>query len=109
MDALPVAPAPLRERLAFARGLSGLNPTRLSVLAELARGHVGLIESARIESPDVDTARALARVLGLSLVWLLEGEGEVPTEEGVRSAVEEAKKAEAARKAAESPPLAAAG
>lgn len=65
----------------------------LDRLAELHRGHVWQIEQGFRENPERDTVRGLARVLGCSVGWLLEGEGAAPAADELRAAVERARKA----------------
>lgn len=50
----------------------------LSETAGLAAGHVQTIESGAVRCVTTETARALAVALGVSLDWLLTGEGEGP-------------------------------
>lgn len=70
-----------------ARGLAGL--------AGLARSHVGLIENGTVDNPSGSTVLALARVLGCTAGWLLNGEGRPPSGKRVREAVADAKGASA--------------
>lgn len=65
----------------------------LDRLAELHRGHVWQIENGARENPESKTVRALARVLGCSAGWLIEGEGKAPSGRTVRSAVAAARSA----------------
>lgn len=79
------------ERLREARLLGELSARELSGLAGVAAGHVALLESGEREHPRSDTLVALARVLGVSLDWLVSGNGETPTVESVRAAVDAAR------------------
>ena len=80
----------------------GIEPTKatpweISTLAGLAPSHVALILRRGAERRGAGlsgkTAAALAKVLGCSTDWLLTGEGERPTPEAVRAAVERARTA----------------
>lgn len=84
----------LPDRLEHARALAGgLSLRELSKLAGLFGTHAALIESGRRTNIEGKTAVALARVLGVSTDWLLTGEGDEPTAEQVRAAVERARAA----------------
>ena len=74
-------------RLAFARGLSGLSQRALSLRAGLTRPHVGMIESGARRELRYETMRALATTLGVSIPWLMIGEGVTPSERTIRTAV----------------------
>jgi len=76
--------------------VEGLACAELDRLAGLHRGHVWQIESGSRENPERDTVRGLARVLGCTSGWLLEGEGDAPSADVVSAAVGEARKAETA-------------
>jgi transcriptional regulator with XRE-family HTH domain len=65
----------LAQRLRRARDASELSARRLDKLAGLTPGHTTLIESGRRLNPTAATAAALARVLGVSLEWLVSGRG----------------------------------
>jgi transcriptional regulator with XRE-family HTH domain len=69
--------------------MAGISAIGLSKLAGLPSGsHVGLIESSARPNPTIETVRALAAALGVSVGWLANGEGEPPDPEAVRTAVE---------------------
>lgn len=55
-----------------------------------------MIETGRRKNIERETARALARVLGCTVGWLLEGEGAEPSAEEVKAAVERARGVHAA-------------
>jgi len=74
--------------------VEGLACAELDRLAGLHRGHVWQIEHDSRENPERDTVRGLARALGCTVGWLLEGEGDAPTAEAIGAAVAEARKAE---------------
>jgi transcriptional regulator with XRE-family HTH domain len=77
--------------------MAGLPARQLDALAGLATNHVANIESERL-SDDVQssTARKLCGVLGVSLDWLISGEGPEPKAKHVRAAVEKARAGKAA-------------
>jgi hypothetical protein len=52
-----------------------------------------LIEAGERTRIEFDTVHALARVLGVDVLWLGAGKGEVPSREQVLSAVERARAA----------------
>lgn len=84
------------ERLKHARELvDGLGQRELDRLSTLGMGHVSMIESGRRPNIEGATAVKLARVLGVSVDWLLTGEGDDPTADQVRAAVERARSAAA--------------
>ena len=73
--------------------VDGLACAELDRLADLHRGHVWQIEDGSRENPESKTVRALARVLGCSVGWLLDGEGKTPSGRTVRAAVAAAREA----------------
>lgn len=77
------------------RSYTDLTCAELDRLAGLHRGHTWAIEQQTRENPERGTVRGLAAVLGSSVGWLLEGEGEPPTRDEVRAAVESARAAHA--------------
>ena len=66
-------------------GLSALGLSRLAGLP--SGGHVGLIEAAKRPNPTTETLRAIAGALGISIDWLVTGEGPEPDPEHVRRTV----------------------
>ena len=79
---------PDRLRLAHA----GICSAReLDKLADLTPCHTSLIESGRRPNPESETLRAIANTLGISLDWLVLGQGDPPREDDVRAAVERAR------------------
>lgn len=87
--------AMLAGRLRHARMLSGLSARELNELALKRTGtHVSLIESGVRESPQADTLEKLARVLGITLDWLIAGTGPLPSKRAVLAAVERARAAD---------------
>lgn len=79
------------ERLRATRLLAGVSARELGRLARLQHSHVSLIESGAVANVRVDTLAALARALGCSLDWLVNGEGDAPSEATVRAAVDAAR------------------
>jgi transcriptional regulator with XRE-family HTH domain len=77
-------------RIAAARQLAEISAAHLGRLAGLSRSAVALIESGERENPEGRTVSSIAAVLGVSTDWLLNGTGEPPAAEGVRSAVAQA-------------------
>lgn len=81
-------------RLRTAREMGGLSALGLSRLAGLpSGGHVGLIEAAKRPNPSTKTLLAIAGTLGVSIDWLVTGEGPGPDPEHVKRTVA-AKRAE---------------
>lgn len=75
----------LAERLRWARGIAGLSARDLDELANLTAGHTSSIEAGRRANPSAETGRALARALGVSLDWLVDGTGAEPSERKLRA------------------------
>lgn len=92
----------IAERVALARGLAAppLAARELDRLAELGEGHVSMIETNRRPNIEARTATRLARVLGVSLDWLLGGSGPAPSPSEVTAAVKAARRRARAGKAA---------
>mgnify|MGYP003766576231 FL=1 len=74
----------LGARLRWAREKSGISARRLDELAGLSPGHTSAIESERRLDPSTSTVAALARALGISLDWLVDGTGTAPSERKLR-------------------------
>lgn len=68
-----------------------MSARELSLLAGLSHGLVALIESGFVAQPSIGTSAAIARVLGVSLDWLINGIGDEPTVEQVCAAIERAR------------------
>lgn len=90
----------LQQRLRRARTLAELPARELDRLAGIRQGHSGIIEARASENVETATAQALARVLGVSLDWLIAGKGKEPTQRAVRAAVEIARSEYAAKETA---------
>ncbi|MBX3261083.1 MAG: helix-turn-helix transcriptional regulator [Labilithrix sp.] len=80
------------KELRLEAGISARALSRLSGLA--SAGHVASIEGGSGARPE--TLSAIARVLGTSLDWLVDGKGSRPTARAVRAAVERARAPRAA-------------
>jgi|SRR5580704_12250039 hypothetical protein len=74
-------------RLKFARTLAHLPAREMDRLAGKTPGHAGLIEARPGSDAMAGTLAAYADVLGLSLDWLVRGQGDAPTADSVREAV----------------------
>ncbi len=81
----------LSTRLRDARSLTSLGTRELDRLAGLTEGHTSAIETGTRPNVEARTAAALARVLGVTLDWLIEGTGKAPSLRAVRAAVEVAR------------------
>jgi transcriptional regulator with XRE-family HTH domain len=76
----------LAGRLKRTREMSGLSARSLSKLAGLSAAHVSLIEADR-PNLEAQTAAKLARVLGVTMEWLVNGTGDGPSAAAVAAAV----------------------
>jgi transcriptional regulator with XRE-family HTH domain len=78
-------------RLQWARTAAGISARHLDRLAGLALGHTSLLEAEKKQSVELPTVRALARVLGVTLDWLVEGKVDEsnphPTREKIAEAI----------------------
>lgn len=81
----------LSERVRRAREAAALPRAALAEASGLHRGHILKIEGGARPELSAATADALARALGVSLDWLIRGEGPEPEPEAVRAAVERAR------------------
>lgn len=90
----------LKDRLALARGFSGLDQKELAARAGLSGDHVAKIERGDRTRPEYRTVAHLARALGISAEWLGEGLGPAPDPAAVRAAVDAARNAAAPQVAA---------
>lgn len=73
-----MGPRTLRGRLKRARQKLGVSASRLDAQAGLTRGHTWQIETGRKPNIELETASKLADALGVSLDWLVRGEGAGP-------------------------------
>jgi transcriptional regulator with XRE-family HTH domain len=72
----------LGRRVRTARNALGLSGRALDDKAGITPGHTSSIELGVRRTVTADTAAALARALGVSLDWLISGEGEGPSATG---------------------------
>lgn len=89
-------PETVGERLEWVRSIVGLPAREVDRLAGLTENHTRAIERKYGTRIQVDTIEKIASAIGVSPSWLSFGDGDVPTEEQVRTAVEEARKKNAA-------------
>lgn len=82
------------ERLQATRKLAKLPAYELAELGGLSAGYVAHLERGRTKSPGLDALEALARVLGVTIDYLVSGTGPEPTEEHVVAAVARARSGE---------------
>lgn len=82
----PEGQSTLGERLRFVRGLAGIGSRELGRLAGVSEGYVSNIESGDRPRVPVDALSRMARVLGASLDFLVDGVGEPPSEGEARAA-----------------------
>lgn len=75
------------QRLKETRTLSGLSTKEVDKLAGISPGHTWTLEKAETASAEAKTLNAVCVVLGLSLDYLVRGEGEPPTKEQIDAAV----------------------
>lgn len=68
-----------------------MSARKVADLAGLAASHVSLIEDKTVVIPRGSTVLLLARVLGCTAGWLLNGEGRPPSGKRVREAIDAAK------------------
>lgn len=89
----------LWDRLRSARLTAGISARELDRLARLAEGHTALLEAGKKNDVETRTVAKLARALGVTLDWLVLGEGDPPADEKILEAVRVAKAALAAETA----------
>lgn len=75
-------------RLRIARKKAEVSTKELDRLAELRPGHTWAVENSKSGNADTKTLAKLAGVLGLSLDYLVCGEGPEPSEQDVKASVE---------------------
>jgi transcriptional regulator with XRE-family HTH domain len=74
-------------RIKQARCLAKIAARELDRLAGITEGHTSLIESGHVADATSQTLVKIARVLGVSLDWLVSGFGDGPTTDTVIAAV----------------------
>jgi transcriptional regulator with XRE-family HTH domain len=75
-------------RLSAARKMSGLTARGLDALVGLSGGYTSRLERGRPAFAGGEALSGFARVLGVSVDWLLDGKGEMPDAAAVRAAAE---------------------
>jgi transcriptional regulator with XRE-family HTH domain len=83
------------ERIKQLRELAGLSPRALGKIAKLAGAGIWNIEHGK-GNPTHKTLQSLANVFGVKVSHLTDGEGEVPTADQIKAAVEIAREAASA-------------
>lgn len=86
----------LSERLSESRHSVGLSARELSALAGLSNAAVTRLENENRPRPSAATIAALSNVLGCTFAWLLDGTGDAPSAELMRSSVDAARARRAA-------------
>lgn len=81
------------ERLRSTRELGEVPAYELAKLAGLSAAYVGHLERGRVKKPGMDAVASLARVLGVSIDYLVAGTGDPPTKDSVMSAIQSAREA----------------
>lgn len=76
------------KRLADAGGCS---LRELDRIAGRREGHAHALASGIITSPETETIASYATALGISRAWLAFGEGDPPTDDAIRAAVDAAR------------------
>ena len=85
-------PETVGERLEWVRSMVGLPAREVDRLAGLTENHTRAIERKYGTRIQVDTIEKIATAIGVSPSWLSFGDGEIPSEEQIRRAVEESRK-----------------
>ena len=84
----------LQSRMAFVRSLSGVSARELSSVMRVAHSAYSHVEAGRVKSPTAEFLTALASATGVSLDWLLLGQGEPPSADSIRTAIARARASE---------------
>lgn len=92
------------DRLAAARKKANLPARELDRLAGVSPGQTWAIENSKSGNADTKTLDKLASVLGLSLDYLVRGQGKRPPPSAIRAAVEAARTEYAAAHPCSIPP-----
>lgn len=82
----------ISDRLRTARKAAGLSTHALDRASGCVRGHTAQIESGK-RSPTAHTASKIARALGVTLDWLVNGDGRAPSERSLRAVGERLREA----------------
>jgi transcriptional regulator with XRE-family HTH domain len=70
--------------------MTGVSASALGLAVGLSAGTVSMIEAGERKNPSGATLSALARALGVSLEWLIDGTGDEPDRDRVRESVAKA-------------------
>jgi hypothetical protein len=70
--------------------MAGIAARELDRLADITEGHTWLLESV-VEDVRAQTLAKISRVLGVTIDWLVTGQGGEPSEREVKAAVEAAR------------------
>lgn len=83
----------------------GLSTREVDRLAGISEGHTWTLERDSSRNHETKTIDKIARVFGFSLDYLVRGEGDPPTEDRIREAVELARREYAAAHESAEPPV----
>jgi len=92
------AVSPIGKRLQAVRERVGVPARELDRLADITEGHTSLIETGVVARVTVDTVSKLARALGVTTDWLIDGAGKEPSDRAIRLGLESARDALAKKK-----------
>jgi hypothetical protein len=81
----------LAERAAWLASHTGVSLSETDALAGKTRGHWQAIVAGNATNPTLSTLSAYAEVCGASVGWLGKGEGDAPSPDDVKAAIERAK------------------
>lgn len=77
----------LSARARFLRESAGISQREADRLAHLTRGASGAIERGEVEKPHAETLLGLSRLYGVTIEWMLTGDGSAPPHRDVAIAV----------------------
>lgn len=78
-------------RITAARKLAEISTKDLDRLAGLKAGVTWAVENSATGNSEIRTLDAIAKALGLSLDWIVRGDGPEPTTEAIKAAVASAR------------------
>lgn len=81
-------------RLRSARQLAEISTKELDRLAGVKAGGTWAVENSKTGNAETKTLDRMAGALGVSLDWLVRGDGDEPTAESVKAAVKVAREAQ---------------
>lgn len=87
----PAPPSPTATRIAALRRAADISQSALSLAVGGSHSLISHIEEGRIREPGAKFLVKIARALGASAEYLVDGEGEAPTPEKTRAAFEATK------------------